>query len=96
MGTSKLSKCAEARRMACGFRAGFLEEVAFEPALMDWVRQSCGQDSLSRGNSLGKGLEGMRTRWMPGEQRSTSVPPPDPPGTHQETCPHPLPFWALS
>lgn len=66
--------------MACGFRAGFLEEVAFEPALMDWVRQSCGQDSLSRRNSLGKGLEGMRTRWVPGEQRSTSVPPPDPQG----------------
>lgn len=35
MGTSKLSERAEARRMAYVFRAGFLEEVALEPALRD-------------------------------------------------------------
>lgn len=69
------------RKWGMGVRAGFPEEVAFEPAFTDWVRQSQGERGLGGGNSLNKGLEvgvgyhGVRglTEWGTGpEERRPS------------------------
>lgn len=87
MGTSKASAAV---RREYGFGAGFQEEVAFEPALMDWVRQSCGQGQPGQREALEQRSGGQNICHE--HQRSTVVSSLDPSWIPHAPSPLPLPF----
>lgn len=62
---SKLSEHAEAGKMDSGFRASFLEEVAFEPPLMNCVRQSQGQGWSGQREQIEQRSGGVKIGWVP-------------------------------